>query len=559
MALEFGFSIFQLDGGFTTDLVTQYNSSNVTGTPTLTSYPFGAPQAFSLLFNDSNTYSANTPLKASSSQIKSSRRISKLDNRNNPNSDPTQYPSTTTGTPTPTSYPFGGANKFTQLFNNNNKYLIATPLLSTTSQLESSLIISDLDAGITANFTQYNGYSTATQYPSNTTSSPTTGIYPFSSARQFNHRFAADNTYLDVYPMLDSNSKLFRSLSRSRLDDLDNPNPDPTQFPSENTPNQTTTPGPNSQYVQNFDSSLKYSSTVNRSNLNNSPLGNNSLQVSELDNQNNPNPDPTQYPPNVSGMPTPTQYPFGPTNTYTQQFTENDTYSNLVNRLNVDNSPLAKSGGSLDISKLDDLDNPNPDPTQFPPENTPNQVTIPGPNSQYVQNYASDFKYSSTVNRSNLNNSPLGNNSLQVSELDNQNNPNPDPTIYPSTTTGVPNNRGNVEEYPFGYTKLFTQNYSSEAGERYLDSPPISQGIFGPGSNANPHSTSTPSLEMLERSLIRVKLDNKNNPNPDPTQYPPTTLGATNVRGFFPTSGKPPTLYSQLYNSENTYLSQITN
>ena len=64
---------------------------------------------------------------------------------------------------------------------------------------------------------------------------------------------------------------------------------------------------------------------------------------------------------------------------------------------------------------------------------------------------------------------------------------------------------------------------------------------------------------MLERSLIRVKLDNKSNPNPDPTQYPSTTLGATNVRGFFPTSGKPPTLYSQLYNSENTYLSQITN
>ena len=153
-----------------------------------------------------------------------------------------EYPSTTSGTPTSTSYPFGAANVFTQLFDSNNKYLTATPLLSTTSQLESSLGISDLDAGITATFTQYNGYNTATQYPSNTTSSPTPSLYPFSSARQFNHRFAEDNTYLDVYPMLDPNSKLFRSLNRSRLDDLDNPNPDPTQFPPENTPNQTTPP-----------------------------------------------------------------------------------------------------------------------------------------------------------------------------------------------------------------------------------------------------------------------------------------------------------------------------
>ena len=47
------------------------------------------------------------------------------------------------------------------------------------------------------------------------------------------------------------------------------------------------------------------------------------------------------------------------------------------------------------------------------------------------------------------------------------------------------------------------------------------------------------------------------NPNADPTQFPSTTLGSTNIRGHFPTTGKAPELFTQKYSAENTYLDQI--
>ena len=47
------------------------------------------------------------------------------------------------------------------------------------------------------------------------------------------------------------------------------------------------------------------------------------------------------------------------------------------------------------------------------------------------------------------------------------------------------------------------------------------------------------------------------NENPDPTQFPATTLGSTNISGHFPTAGKPPEIFTQKYTPENTYLDQI--
>lgn len=47
------------------------------------------------------------------------------------------------------------------------------------------------------------------------------------------------------------------------------------------------------------------------------------------------------------------------------------------------------------------------------------------------------------------------------------------------------------------------------------------------------------------------------NENPDPTQFPATTLGSTNISGHFPTAGKPSEIFTQKYTPENTYLDQI--
>ena len=47
------------------------------------------------------------------------------------------------------------------------------------------------------------------------------------------------------------------------------------------------------------------------------------------------------------------------------------------------------------------------------------------------------------------------------------------------------------------------------------------------------------------------------NGNPDPTQFPATTLGSTNISGHFPTAGKPSEIFTQKYTPESTYLDQI--
>ena len=72
----------------------------------------------------------------------------------------------------------------------------------------------------------------------------------------------------------------------------------------------------------------------------------------------------------------------------------------------------------------------------------------------------------------------------------------------------------------------------------------------------------TKNSSPLENKLISETPDATSlipptNPNLDPTQYPATTLGSTNISGHFPTTGKPAKLFTQQYTSENTYLDQI--
>ncbi len=61
----------------------------------------------------------------------------------------------------------------------------------------------------------------------------------------------------------------------------------------------------------------------------------------------------------------------------------------------------------------------------------------------------------------------------------------------------------------------------------------------------------------FEHSFLQRALSPPTNENPDPTQFPATTLGSTNISGHFPTAGKPSEIFTQKYTPENTYLDQI--
>ncbi len=58
---------------------------------------------------------------------------------------------------------------------------------------------------------------------------------------------------------------------------------DPTQYPPTVTSNTTLTPGPNTNFTQQFSADNPYLDSVNNQNVDNSPLKVNSLGVSQLD------------------------------------------------------------------------------------------------------------------------------------------------------------------------------------------------------------------------------------------------------------------------------------
>ena len=110
-------------------------------------------------------------------------------------------------------------------------------------------------------------------------------------------------------------------------------------------------------------------------------------------------------------------------------------------------------------------------------------------------------------------------------------------TMYNSPNiSGTPT----TTSYPFGPLTLFSQPNLPTPGNQYVDTTPFLS-----------------SNSRLANSLDISKLDDQNNPNPDPTQYPPTSLGSTNIQGHFPTTGKPAEQFVQKYTPENTYLDQI--
>jgi len=236
--------------------------------------------------------------------------------------------------------------------------------------------------------------------------------------------------------------------------------PTPTQYPS----------GPAKRFISNFGPRNVYLDNVSKEN---SPLDQ-SLESSRLDNINNPINtnigDPTVYPSNnVTGKPSPTSYPTTSPKKFEQVNNDLNPYLNQVN-IKQENSPLEQS---LESSKLDNIDSPINtdigDPTVYPSSNVTGK---PSPTSYPT---TAPKKFEQVNNNRNLyldqvnikqENSPLEQ-SLESSKLDDDKNPNLDPTIYPLTSKGISSTGGHfpIEGKP---SKIFEQKYSFD--NTYYDS-----------------------------------------------------------------------------------------
>jgi len=113
----------------------------------------------------------------------------------------TVYPSTVTGTPTPTANPGGPAVNFNPMYDASNTYLDNLPSLATTG-LNNTLDITNLDVedpGVNGGI-PYKSLNDPTIYPANTNhTSAIRGYFavPSSASLKFEQIFNPKNTYSD--------------------------------------------------------------------------------------------------------------------------------------------------------------------------------------------------------------------------------------------------------------------------------------------------------------------------------------------------------------------------
>jgi len=190
-----------VQGGPNSDITTQYPAS-VTGTPTVLSNPGGAALNFIQPYTPSNTYlNANYNVSVNNTVLSSSLEITNLDIEKpgvqggipyNTLTDPTQYPSTVTGTPSTTQNPGGPIKKFKHPYNPSKTYLDNT----TTGSLQNTLRITNLDVENPGVQGGPNNDIT-TQYPATITGTPTTTQNPGGPITHFDHPYDPSNTYLN--------------------------------------------------------------------------------------------------------------------------------------------------------------------------------------------------------------------------------------------------------------------------------------------------------------------------------------------------------------------------
>ena len=337
-----------------------------------------------------------------------------------PNKDlQTQYPATSTGTPTTQANP-GPTKNFVPKFTPTSTYLSAigssnfvsvgnnteTAITSPILQLASSLNKTNLDVenpGVSGGPNK--DYST--QYPKNTSGTPTVTQNPGGPTKNFIQKYTPQEPYENqVNNGAVTNSDLSNNpsnptiLSITNLD-VENPNvvggPNKdisTIYPSDvtGTPTINRNPvGPPTNFAQKYTPTNTYNSQINNKIISNSALSNNAeqptlLSITNLDVENpsvigGPSKainDPTVYPVLNSGTPTVTQNPSNSSKPFEQQYTPSKTYLENVNYRNrtVESSSLSNDPSNPQILNITNLDNSKPgvtpykssvnDPTEYP-------------------------------------------------------------------------------------------------------------------------------------------------------------------------------------------------
>lgn len=335
-----------------------------------------------------------------------------------------------------------------------------------------------------------------------------------------------------------------------------------TQYPSTATGTPTADQpygGPLDPFIQKYDENHTY--------LNSNPNTlENTLDITGLDVEN-PGPQSdttTQYPSTVTGTPTSTQNPGGPSHNFTPPYGPDHSYIGnigsgfLQNTLDITN---------FDIENPSVIGGPNSDiVTQYPstttgtPEVNSNWSLFPPYSSgttpkRFTHPYGNNLKYLTLNPIATLNSGRLYQ-TLNITNLD-IDNPNPlggplqdTLTTYPSLVTGTPTTQSN-----FSLTSPFASgtpakhfNHSWTSNLTYLNSNPIAASSSG----------------QLKDTLNITNFDVENpGVNGGPlndvtTVYPASNVTHTSpIKGWFAEPSQPPSNFKQVFTPSNTYESFI--
>ena len=410
----------------------------------------------------------------------------------------TQYPATSTGTPTPTQNPGGPVKNFDQAYDSNRTYL-STVVASGLSTLENTLPITNLDVEDSGVQGGPNPDIT-TQYPNSVTGTPTGTQNPGGPVRRFTQPWLPTQTYLSANPVAGLNSGFLNNTLKITNLDVENPNV-----------------------------------------------------------QGGPNPDiTTQYPALVSGTPTPTQNPGGPVRRFTQPWLPTQTYLTANPILGVNSGKLKNTLPitNLDVEDSGVLGGPNADIiTQYPAlaTGTPDRATnvsatapfVSGtPPKNFIPSWAPNNTYLNTNQIAGTNSGVLYD-TLGITNYDvNDPNVNGGPlddtsTVYPQLVTGTPNPFANPAA-PRNFSQFWLPNNT------YLAFNPIkgiNSGILRNTLKVTNLDTSSPGVDG------GIPYDQYK----DPTIYPVDTNHTEPTRGYFAQPGTPPNKFYQTYDSTNTY------
>ena len=235
-----------------------------------------------------------------------------------------------------------------------------------------------------------------------------------------------------------------------------------------------------------------------------------------------------------------------------------DSYSIAGNSRFTDD--LGNGATTLNITNFD-VENDNPDGFYSRDISTAYGVYVTGTptiytNPSYPQRFSQPFfpdqqyldKYSIAGNSRFTEDLGNGLNSLDISNFDVEkidfNTIQDTITNYPPLATGTPNVLSNP-----GPANQFIQTW--DPSSTYLNSYPIKgESKF---TEINRYGKNTLDMTDLDTSAPGVNGGIPYDQQKDPTIYPVTTNGATPVRGYFATSGKPVSKFNQVYSQTSTY------